>query len=582
MTQYPKKGFGSYILPFLLIILLAFSGWYIVKNEINLEQIKKVLQAPEIAKDERVKLSFIEAQILHKPWNADQWTAADQDTYLQAGDSLKTGSAAFAVLEFFDKSEVRIDQNTQMKLVRMDKDEALGHQIAVELVQGQAWVRYPHSSTEDSEFIFSSEHQIIQLGAATIMNVKSGPDTTSVLGGNIDINIVDERNGSRKPGGRVSIAAGEEIILDDLNRDSIKAGEENIVDFINQEKLSSAWFERNLSTEAQKESIVEIIGSDSLKVSSEGLEDWSGGDISITSPEEGSNTGAWVLVKGTLDDSSVESIEVNGVEATLGLNDDWEARVRLSKSSNSILVTAQKKGEKTIYKADELKVIVDDVAPGIGDITNPDVDENNEGSTGDRLELKGLVSADANSICVIHNGGEPYCLKQFKLGDTEYRYVAGVGFGNIVRGKNSYTIQAKDSFGNVASKTVTLYYGERTEESSPSSQAEESPDEPTTTVEPGKPSISSPDPSTTFETSETSVTLSGNIGSNTQTLLINGKSAQFNSDGSYTAKINIERGESLIKVQGVARNGEKSKTATLRVLSLEADEEEGDTAEITE
>ena len=579
---YPKKGISSYLLPFLLIILLGFSGWYLLQNEIKWDHIQRLIQAPEVSKDEKVTLAYQDEGIQIKEWNANGWKLFTEEDFFEPGDSVKTIEGGFAVLRFFEETELRLDQNTELKFVNLEKDDQLGHHISVELLQGQVWVRYPHMGPTESDFLLSSANQIVQLDNEAVMNVRANPDSTSSLGGSITINVVEERTGNRRPIGRIQLNSGEMALLDQLNRDTIKAStDESIIEPLANSLLDSAWGTRNLAAEEELGFIAGMTGDlETTRVVSDNLDPWPGEGVSVDSPLSQEEVGAWVLVQGTVSNENITAIQVNGEEATLGLNNDWEARVRVSRDRSTLTTTVTLNDEEN-YLLEEREVIVDDQAPVLGDILNPEVDENNSGTTPSSLELRGEVSADATRVCVSHNGAEPYCLQQFTEGSTTYRYLGSVGYGNVIEGINTYEVIAYDSYNNVSRKKVFLQYGDSTELLETSSPSDQGSSESAT--EPPRPVINSPDPSSTFQTSEEFVEISGTVPGNVQTLLINDKAAQFDRNtGAFVARIDIDRGETLIKVQSVAPGGAKSKTTLLRVLSFEDLSEEENSASDSE
>lgn len=567
--RYPKKGLGSYLLPFILILALLGSAFYIAQNNVNIEDIKRVFKGPELAKDEKVKILHQGGSNQIKPWSDKEWKILKDDEFIQVGDTLKTASDSDLVLEFFEDSQIRLSGSSQIKLIRLDKDEINGDHLALELVSGRVWRRGPKGNNDDADFIINTPHMVTQMNKAVVMDVSASPEIVRILGGTGVVNVARKRNGARVPISRLILSGGEQLLIDDLTLDDLKVGEKDVVTAIDESYFETEWYQWNIEMEERLGPVVEIADMEAKKKVLELLEE---GLVTVTTPGPGEKIGTSVLVQGTYDKERISKIYVNGDVATLGVNDEWESSVPLSEQKNTITVTAQEIDSDQIKEAVVIELDVDTTGPAFGKITNPEVDANNNGvQEGDGLELIGEISSDAVKVCVSHNGSEPaYCLKQFSAGDETYRYVGGVSYGNIVTGENKYSIVATDELGNSTTRTVYLFKDVPV----PDTAIEPDENEPESNTETGtddlsKPTITDPDPSSVFETGESSILIRGTVDSRSRSLLLNGRKTSY-SGGSEIFELNVEltEGENLIKLQSVDSAGNKSKTSILTVIYL--------------
>jgi len=571
--SYPKKGLGSYLLPFLLIILLIGSGIYILQNNINLDDLKRVFKAPEVAKDEKVEVIFSEGNPQIKPWSEQDWREMESDDVLQPGDTLKTTTGELLVLRFFEESEVRLGPDSTLKLIQMERDPIAGDQIALELVAGRLWRRGVKGNTPDSDFIIRTNFQILQMNDPIMLDLKTNPDTTRVIGGSLTDNISEQNNGARKPVSRLDLSAGQELVLDTLTIDMLKAGDTDVTLPLTEDYLNSQWYVWNMDKEEKLGFLVE---PELLPDTTAELQDLEEGLVEVLSPIAGTRVGSSIQVTGTYDSEKIESIWVNNQEAIFGFNGDWEASVTLSESKSELLVTAQELSSEEEKRVTVISLDVDTSGPTFGEVTQPEIDENGNGTLdSDDLELLGEVSSDAQQVCVMHNDKAPaYCLKQFSAGDESYRYVGSVGYGNVVEGRNKYTITATDSLGNVSQKVIYLFKGVE----KPSTAI----DEPSTTTAapsdssaPEAPVITDPDPGSDIQVDTETITVSGTVSAGTTSLLVNEKKADYTSgSGSFTIDVPLEVGENLLKFQAVNAQGKGSKTSVLRVFYFEKELEE--------
>jgi hypothetical protein len=567
--KYPKKGLGSYIVPFILILGLVGTGVYILQNRIDFADVKKIFMPPEVAKDEKVTVVFEQGNNEVKSWNKTNWEILSTETFLQAGDTVKSGEGSALVLRFFEESELRLDKSSELKLIRLDKDEVTGNHLAVELISGQVWGRVMKPNANDGDFIINTKQQLIQLNDDSLVNVSTNPENTRAIGGELLVNVAEVKNGTRRPVARIAVSAGNQISLDQLTIDQLKADERDVVLPLSETFLKSEWYQWNIDKEDKLGSHVTV-----AEVKAVELESLKEGLVTVTSHEEGDSVSGKILVEGTYDGEKISKVFVNGIQATLGLSGDWEAGVTLSEQSSQVTVSAIELDADEKKEALSFNLKVDASGPAIGQVTQPVVDENGNGTLeGDKLELLGEVSADAESVCVSHNDGSPYCLKAFASGDTSWRYLGAVTYGNVKSGKNKYTISATDSIGNTSTKTIYIFK----DEAKPGEKIIE--DTPVTSTSSGaelsRPVILSPDPSETQQVTDSSIEVSGTVDTGSKSLLVNGKKANYSAGSeSFSVNLDLILGENIIKIQSVDSSGDKSKTALLTVIYLEALEEE--------
>lgn len=570
--RYPKKSLGSYLFPFILIIALIGTGWYIIQNKINLLDIRKIFEPPTISKDEKVTIAFQEGENEIKPWSTEEWKPLVTNEFLQVGDTIKTGPTGVIVLRFFEESEIRLDKKSEMKLIRIDKNEVSGDHLAVELISGQLWRRGKDANTSEADFIVTTQNQIVQMSTAAVINVKTDPDTLQVIGGKVKSNIAEKIGGSRKPISQLEIVGGQEVTLDSLVIDQLKSGEKNVLTALGEEFLKSEWYLWNIDKEELLGPVVEIT-TEATENTAPNLASLEEGLVTVTDPKQGQKTGKKLLVSGNYDASKIRKVFVNNTTAILSESGEWEAPLTLSEGQEKITVTALETEAEEAKKVVEISLDVDSTGPALGKISQPEIDANNNGMIiGDTLELVGEVDSDAQKVCVMHNDKEPtYCLKQFKAGDKSYRYLGGVSYGNVVKGKNKYTITAYDSLENVSQKTIYLFKDEpkpdkAIEEKAPSTTSPST----DSASELKKPIISSPDASAVFETSTTPIIISGSVDAKSKTLLVNDKKVSYEAGStSFQVEVGLTLGQNTIKVQTMDANGNKSKTALLTVMYLD-------------
>ena len=84
-----------------------------------------------------------------------------------------------------------------------------------------------------------------------------------------------------------------------------------------------------------------------------------------------------------------------------------------------------------------------------------------------------------------------------------------------------------------------------------------------------KPIITKPDPTVVLQTKEKAITLQGKVDSASVSLYINDKKASYTAGSpAFELTLDLEEGENIIRVQSVDGQGNKSKTAVVRVMMV--------------
>ncbi|GEM_PF-5521664 len=572
MPKPPHKSLCSYLLPFALIVLLLGAGWFVIQNQLNLADFTKLFAGPNVKKQEKVKVAFSQGTIEIKPWRSQEWTPWAVQTVLDAGDSIRTSKDSVVVLRFFEASEVRIAELSEVKIVRMDMDQVHGNHLDLDLASGKLWRRGKVANTPQADFIISTPHFVALMNEASVVDFGTTPESLRCLAGSAMLTVTADTGTGKKA----------------IKHDQLKAGFQAIWSPevaplpLDDDYLKSEWYLWNIDKEERLGPVAAPAtpppsAAQTPPAQQESLPE---GLVTVTSPQANDVVARDLFVTGTYDAEKIEKIWIQDKEVTLGLDGAWERKLLLDEKTSSLTVTAQQRGESVKKLALGLAISVDAIGPALGKIKEPPVDGNGNGVLkGDNLTMVGEVAADAVRICVAHNDSEPYCLSKFKKGNATFTYSGAVKYGNVVKGKNKYTISAYDSFNNVTSKTVYYFkdipkpaekvaadplaplQGGITPTSQPNATSSELP----------KPVISSPDSTETFQSTDPTVVVTGTVDAKTQSILVNGKRASYKSgtkDFSFTYP--LEAGENLIKVQAEDSQGNKSKSAVLTVMYLKS------------
>lgn len=562
---FPKKSVSSYLLPFFFILLLLGSGWFVIRNQVSLDKLKKIFQSSEAPK-EKIEVIYQEGKNQVRSITEDGKLITEK-TELQVADIIKTDQKGVLVLRFFDDSEVRFGESTELKIIRLEKDDVKGNHIALELTKGKLFLRSHDGNTENADFVITAKHMSLQMNKESALDIGVSPEAVRVFQGIVTANVVEKISVSKKPIARLSIKEGEELLITPDLLSKLTQDESIILNAISQDYLKSEWYLWNKDKEERLGR--KLVESTLAESKAPEMEQLSEDLVTVLSPKENQKVGSRVRVQGTFKPENVSIIWINDQKATLDFSENFEGTVTITKEKPEIMITATQKDQTEKKLVKKITLQVDDTGPLLGKIIQPPVDENDNGVlTSDKLELIGEVDTNATQICVSYNDEEAYCLKQFKSGSKTYRYLGGVSYGNVKKGKNKYQIFAYDTLNNFTTKTLYLFK----DEAKPEAKIEETTPLPLPSSAPTdfpKPVILSPDPGAPFETSEEMLTISGTTDKRTQTLLVNGKKANYTPGSeNFEITLTLQEGENVLKFQALDSLGKKSKTATLSVIYI--------------
>lgn len=559
MNRYkspPKASVLSYFLPFLIILFLIGAGFVIVTKQISIDDIRSLLRSPKEIPQKKISLVYSEEELSFKPWSKQDWSPLSVSQELHPGDSVKTLASGLAVFRFFDESEIRLGESTEVKFIRMDTASDTGDHILIELLYGKLWRRGKDPPFPGSDFVINTQQQSLVMSKAAVVDLSTGPETIRVLAGTATSNVIEKKSGTRLPVGKIDLVAGQELVV----------GKNLVATVLSAEYLNGEWYQWNREKEDRLGELAPFFSTG--EPPKEDLEKLEEGFVMVNTPKNNQKTGSRVMVGGTFNPEKIEKVLVNRNLATLGLGGEWEYRLTPTDGSFEITVTAIEKLVSVEKLVQKISLQVDASGPVLGKILQPEVDDNLNGAlSSDKLELIGEVAPDAIKVCVSHNDDEPYCLKEFKKGNKTYKYLGAVKYGNVIKGKNKYTITAYDEWDNGTNNVVYLFKDIPKPESRIETSKE--PEIPPSQPELGKPVIESPDPGVTLETREQSLLVFGKLDKRTDTLLVNGKKAPYQPGSEdFSVTLELEEGENLIKLQSVDRNGNKSKVSVLTAIYI--------------
>jgi hypothetical protein len=174
-------------------------------------------------------------------------------------------------------------------------------------------------------------------------------------------------------------------------------------------------------------------------------------------PAVGSTVGLEALVSGKYS-KGVRSVLVNDKPAVFDPSlFTWSIVTRLTSEDTHInVVSEDDNGVRRLVESRPVKI--DNLPPKSPEFLQPQFDTQLRASIyDDSVVITGRAHSDIATISVVSDSQPAYQLKKYSQGDELFYYRAAKDLGNLHDGRNVYTFQFFDAFGNVVSKTVNIF-----------------------------------------------------------------------------------------------------------------------------
>jgi len=139
--------------------------------------------------DSNASLTILNGEVFLRKTGSEEWTAIAENTWVAAGDTVKTGENGAAVLTFLDGTEAVLDPNTEMsvEVLRLVSDEPIDIQLRLWI--GSTWHKISKFCLPESRYeIDTPSAALVARGTSWWVHVDESQDTSAViLAGQVDI-----------------------------------------------------------------------------------------------------------------------------------------------------------------------------------------------------------------------------------------------------------------------------------------------------------------------------------------------------------------------------------------------------------
>lgn len=543
----PRTKFYNYLMPFLVIVVIFLAvvfGWSSL-NKVFVDQNKSTY-------NEKVFLNIESGSAKAMTVGKSEWQNAPDKIYLYRGERFKTGTDGRATLTFFDQSIMRLNTNTEVSFASLKKKNDT-HQIEVELVKGDVWVKVERIMNPDSNVSVTTDALTVDSRGGVF--AISAPGTVYMVEGTAQVGAKYDDEVIKT----YTLGVGQQFMVDEAAITSIKEDRDaEVIYALSDTFKKTNWYRWNVKKDgavsAFEESDLEGIDEDITEAedfqsdpADETAEAMASEDLTnigrvvyITKPSKNTETNKSNLtVEGRYDAEKISAVYLDGKKALLK-NGTWTADVKLvSEGENRISLEAEDlSGSKTVL--DALIIFYDKTAPATPTITEPGA--NNETVEIEDVEqlIKGTVSKDTAAVIV-----NDYRLTKYVPGSQGFEYYAKTVYGNLQAGENEFKVIAEDKAGNQSETAVIILKlsqdvidekaGEGTKEAEDPDTADETTSLPKASSTGGV-KITSPNNGESFTTSETEFEIAGTVPEGAAKVEVNDYALSLFSAGDTTFK----------------------------------------------
>lgn len=484
------------------------------------------------------------------------WQPGETGLRLYAGDAVSTRGGADAVLRFFDGTRIRLDGNSDVQLVRADRQTDGTSTLTFKVRSGRIWVATPLASAYTGAIV-----RTVQTGnyGAEI------PAAANVLAGATLLNVV-RASGlglkvtvSTKNAPTLYIGEGQYFSLEGGAKSAIEQGTDP---YEFRDPVTAQLLRDDFLTSSYALFLTNAKLPSGSTASSAGGTD--GDPLTVTSPQNhDSVTQKSVTVSGRVN-PHVTSLLVNGQSVSIHKDLSFSADVSLTKDPSTLItVEAQDAQGITLGKVERTVVNAYKIVVEPARIKSPVGSGQTLTTSEGVIEITGEAPPNTAGILV-----NEYKLQLFKPGGQTWSYLANAAYGNLNVGENRFTVVAVDADGNRSvPRTITIVYqpsGSGTGHSVTSvTSSSEPPLKQNPPIHPGSLTVELPSPGTSAETSDNELSIIGKTSAETYSISVNGYTLSLYQPGSvnwkYIASTNLQtmkRGKNVYRIVSRNTNGE--------------------------
>lgn len=528
------------IMRLLILVLALLVAWYLVTKVLALFDYsigKKTATTLSIRSgNENVQVSLQGAE----------WQRAENNLRLYVGDAVTTRGNADALLTFFDGTRVRLDSDTDAMIEKSESVQEGTSSVEIRVRSGRLWISSPALQTFSGSIVRTILAKNYSADIPPSTHALLSPTTIIVLhaaGAGILTNINGATNHS------VIVGEGQYLSLSDEAMKLIVSGEDpyDFRDPLTPQMLKDDFLATSYALLSQSTAIVSGSGSTTAS-------EIDGIDLTVLSPENHTDIKTKTVTVSGRVSARVALVLVNGQSIPIQKDRSFSVDMSLGREAKTMLhIEAQDLQGITLSAVD--RTITSSFVATVDPVRFKSPVASGATLTTTQREVEITGEAPVGAAAIVMN---EYKLQLFKPGSRTWSYLASTALGNMVVGKNTYTVYVLDSDGNRSpARSISIVFSLTGSASGTGTDVPPLKQNPPLT--PGSLSVTAPEAGTEMTTDKKELVLEGTTSPETYSISVNGYTLSLYLPGkttwNYIASTDLQtmkRGRNVYRI--VARN----------------------------
>lgn len=463
MIRLRRGGRKEFLWPFILMI----TGGVVVVLFIQLVVSFFGQREAEMRNKANFYIDYGRTEIME--WGSGEWAKAYDGGVVLDGDSIKTKTASRGVLLFYNGTQVRLDQNTEVAVSTLE-NHGDTDAVVLELEKGEIWVEQVVSEKGIVDMVVKTSNLDVYAEGGRYAVLSRGEQAVMVMEGTLDVDLTERADDKDVVIDAVAVGVGQQIYMSETDvADLLSRSNMNFLEALSGEWKEESFYVWNVGYELDStQNIVHNEEEAKDVLIEEILPEYEEPVLTLTAPEINPYEfeGEQIYITGTVAGYASKIVVTNYSEDgaaepyTLSLFEagdmEWSYNAardygNLREGENEYLITAY---DYDGVEVDSMMVTINIVSDweeldceitvpvvvtigGIAydDLITPEISESS-------VTIVGSVEC---AYGIVVNG---YTLSLFEPGDTEWFYKVSTEYGNLVEGDNIYRVYSIDEEGN--------------------------------------------------------------------------------------------------------------------------------------
>lgn len=180
-------------------------------------------------------------------FGTNEWENLYNGSKVKLGDSVKTLKNAKGVIEFYDGTALRMDEETQITLVDISKKSDY-QEILIYVNSGKIWVNKPKQNViRKTDFVINTNYASYAIAGTVFALDKGDEEILHVIMGKVQVDILEEVEGKTRTIESIPVSIGQQVVLNErVMQEYYERKSPSVLSGIDPVFQASAWYLWNI------------------------------------------------------------------------------------------------------------------------------------------------------------------------------------------------------------------------------------------------------------------------------------------------------------------------------------------------